>query len=137
MIQKTSAQRAMLKRLARSVLALFLSILLAPANVGAQAQDRAAKTYEKLSKLPPNAEIDVRLLNGTRIRGHVIRYDRTELILAEHNAPILLAEIKSIKQVHQQSVWNPLTGFARSWKVALIACGLILLVGVYAAKNTR
>lgn len=95
-----------------------------------------ARIYKELSRLPPDAEVDVRLLNGTRIRGHVIRYDKTELVLAEHTAPIPLTDIKSVKQVRRQTVWNPLTGFARSWKVAVIVVG-VLLIGIYAAKNTR
>lgn len=125
----------MIKRLARSAMALLLTVSLLPANVAAQVQDRAGKIYEELSKLDPDSEIEVRLVNGTRLRGHVIRFDRMELVLAEQQTPILLAGIQSIKRVRQWPAWNPATGFIRSWKgVALL--GGILLIGIIAAKNT-
>jgi ElaB/YqjD/DUF883 family membrane-anchored ribosome-binding protein len=34
-------------------------------------------------------------------------------------------------------MWNPVTGFARSWKAVAIVAGVALLIGVIAAKNTR
>ncbi len=78
---------------------------------------------------------------GVRFSGHLERFDKTQLVLAERPAaPLPLADIKAVKEMRprkQPAVWNPARGFARSWKMAAIAVGLILVMGVYAAKNTR
>ena len=116
---------------------MFLSSTLLLNSAAGQSPDRALKIFEQLSKLPPNAEIQVRLLDGTRAMGVVARYDKTELVLVGRPTPVLLTDIRSLKRVHHGVAWNPLTGFAPSLKVALIAAGAILLVGILAAKSTR
>ncbi len=118
----------------RSVVALLLILALA-----VQAQDQAVKIHARLEKLPANAEIEVRLQNGNRIRGHVKSFDQTELVLAEHPNPIALSEVKSLKEVkppRQGPSWNPATGFL-SWKAAIVVGALFVGLIVLVKTNTR
>ena len=119
-----------IRRLSRCALALLVFSLTAAAG-------DAQKVYERLSKLPPDAEIEVRLADGTRLRGLLARSDQTELVLVGRTEPIPLTEIRKVRRVRAQgrrSPWNPATGFL-PWKTAVIAAGVILAVGLLVAYN--
>ena len=106
----------------------------------AQGPNRASKIYERLSKLPPDAELEVILESRARLQGVVERFSETELVLAGRPQPIPLANIHTIKRIRAQSqlpVWNPLTGFVRTWKTAAIVGGLIVAVALLVAYETE
>ncbi len=124
----------------RHMLALTVSFALLSDAALAQPPDVAARIHARLSKLPRNAEIEVRLQNKSRVRGHLVRFDRRELVLAGHTNPIPLADVKSLKELkppRQGPAWNPLTGFISSWKQAVIVGGLLVGVVVLVKTNTR
>jgi hypothetical protein len=72
-------------RAVRNMMALAVSFVLLSNGVFAQQTDASAKVYARLSKLPRNAEIEVRLQNRSRVSGHLVRFDQRELVLAEQS----------------------------------------------------
>src|SRR3954454_11390154 len=93
--------------------------------------------YDKLAKLPANAEVEVKLVSGAKVRGTLLGFDRSEVRLSGQPSPILLTEVKAVKQIHAPPVWSPLWGFAGNWKAAAIFAGVMVLVIVVVATNTR
>jgi hypothetical protein len=127
-------------RLAYRASAVVMLLALWATSGAAQNPDGASKIYERLSKLPPGAEIEVVLESGARLQGVVERFSETELVLAGRPQPIPLANIHTIKRIRKQSqlpVWNPLTGFVRTWKTAAIVGGLIVAVALLVAYETE
>jgi hypothetical protein len=124
----------------RYAFGLLASLALWAAPCLAQTGDDADKIYERLSKLPPDAEIEVLRTDGTRLQGVVERFNRGELVLAGLPQPIPLSDIRKIKRIRtasQRPVWNPATGFVRSWKMAAIAGGMILALALLVAYGTE
>lgn len=127
-------------RAVRNMMALAVSFALLSNVASAQQPDASARIYAWLSKLPPNAEIEVRLQDKSRVRGHLARFDQRQLVLAEHANPIALSDVKAIKErkpPRQGPAWNPVTGFISSWKQAVIVGGLLVGAVVLVKTNTR
>jgi hypothetical protein len=120
-------------RVSGCALALLFSLLSTTPHAAFAAD--AAKTYERLLKLPPDVEIEVHLEDGTRLRGLIARFDRNELVLVGRTEPIPLTEIRKVKRFRaqgQRAPWNPVTGFL-PWKQAVIVAGVIVVVGLLVA----
>lgn len=115
----------------RSVIAL---VLIFPLLGFAQSSN---PVYDKLAKIPANAEIEVRLTSGARIQGRLLRFDQKEVQISGQTTPIPISEIKSVKQVKRAPVWSPIWGFAGNWKNAAILAGVFVVVIVVVATNTR
>ncbi|MCC6587348.1 MAG: hypothetical protein IT168_11700 [Bryobacterales bacterium] len=121
----------------RSALAVILVFTLA-AGATAQQSPSAEKLRRQLSKIPLNAEIEMQLLDGSRVRGTFLGMDQDRVKVSTRSAPVPIAEIKAVKRIRTEApVWSPVWGFARTWKTAAITLGVVLLVGIFVAKNTR
>jgi hypothetical protein len=120
----------------RSLLALILVMAVSPARGLAQTSS-SERVYKQLSKIAIHSNIEIERLNGTRVQGELVSYDRVEVTVAGQSAPIPLAEVKSVKRLGNNARWNPIWGLSGSWKFAVIGAAIVIVVGVIAAKGTR
>ena len=121
----------------RPCLSIFICFGLISNELMAAPPDRVDKIRTQVSQLPGNAEVEIRLLDTARLKGHIERFDDNQLFLAGRAQSVKYAEIGSIKQVRGGPVWNPATGFARSLTMIAVVIGGVIIIGVIAAKNTR
>lgn len=128
----------MSRRRMRSTLSVLLAIALSPAMTTARTGS-PSEVYERLSKIPIHSDIEVKLLSGSRIRGELLAFDQKEVTISGQAAPIPLTSIRAVKRLRNSSGsrWNPVWGIGGSWKIAAVGAGIVLVLGIIAAKNTR
>ena len=120
----------------RPGLSIFLCFGLISNELMAAPPDRVDKIRTQVLQLPGNAEVEIRLLDKTRFKGYIERFDDNQLFIAGRSQSVKYAEIGSIKQVSGGPAWNPATGFAHSLTMIVVVIGGIIILAVIAAKNT-
>ncbi|MDX2149541.1 MAG: hypothetical protein SFV54_02325 [Bryobacteraceae bacterium] len=119
-------------------MATVLICLLVSATALSQDTKATAAIKAKLARIPLGSDVEVVLHTGQKVRGKLVSVDAAEVTLSTTSSPVPIRDIKSVKRISSgPAAWHPVRGFARSWKVAAIIAGVILLAGVLVAANTR
>ena len=95
-----------------------------------------------LTKVRVGQDIEVTTVEGEAVLGRVVTFDGCRIQLDSRQSEIDCAQIKIVKIIKAKRTKSPalashLTGGTKAVVMVAIAVGLVLVIGIVSAKNTR